>query len=470
MTNPSLRRSVGRWLALPLAAILLASAFIFWQSALQAVNLAYDRSLRASINVIAESVHWRDGNVQVDVPHSALEIFSQGAQERIFYAVHDHQGKLLTGYPDLPHPKPAQKGSPDSFVSSDAVYRGDAVRVGRMNEKLYAPGNEYVVILFAETTEQRNALARELFLSHQSWMIALALITVALTVIALTQSFRPLIELRDKMRERADDDLSPIAEDTVPTELRPLIEAVNRQTQRIEHMLAARRRFLSDAAHQLKTPLTVLGIQADYGLRQTEPEEMQQALLGLRQTLNAAQRLTRQLLSLSRAETVNGLMHMNSPCDLVAVVRIVAIELAALALQRNIQIQFEPACDQAWVTGDETALREAFANVLDNALRYTPIGGEVLVKVLTNDESVFVEILDNGPGLSAQERPRVFERFYRGAEHTAIVGSGLGLPIALEVAKAHRGDILLIDGLPRADGGHGLGVQVLIPRSQLKPE
>ncbi|HEY6897079.1 MAG TPA: sensor histidine kinase N-terminal domain-containing protein [Rhodocyclaceae bacterium] len=457
----SLRRRVALWLLPPLLVLLAVNAYFSYSGALTAANLAYDRSLAASIKSIGERSYARNGEVVVDIPYSALEIFSEGAQEDVFYAVFGPNDKLITGYPDL---RPPQLPQGDGVLKvGDAVFKGQAVRVGAMRKRLYdasiAGGDAALLLVVAETTESRTGLALELFYGSFTRQLVLVILGVVLVFAAVSTAFRPLLRLRDTLEQRAAEDLTPIAGGEVPSEVRPLIDAINRHMGRLAYMVEARKRFVADAAHQLRTPLAVLGTQADYGLRQQNPEEMHKSMQGLSRSIAELKRLTEQMLALSRVEAAGGLVLEKNRLDLAPLVRAAALDLAPLALAKQIDLAYEGADDGLWLAGNGPLLQEMAANLIDNAIRYSPAGGRVVVAADHDGSALLLRVSDEGPGIPAAEREQVFKRFYRLLGQGDESGSGLGLSIVKEICLAHGGSISLDD----ADGGRGLCVRVRLP-------
>jgi two-component system sensor histidine kinase TctE len=456
----SLRRLVLAWLLPPLAALLLINAFFTYRSALDAVNQAYDRTLTASVRAIGERTHSLAGQIQVDIPYAAFEGFEDDAAERIFHAVFDPAGGLVTGYADLRPPElPDEGGTVRIF---DLPYAGETVRMAAMRKRLYDPalaGGDAVLIVFAETTGARRALARDLFVASLQRQSLLVAVGALLVLAALGTAFRPLLRIRDHIRTRDEEDLTPVRLERVPSEIAPLVDAINHHMERLSAMLAARRRFLADAAHQIRTPLAVLTTQAEYGLRQTEPEEMLETFASLLRSTRAARRLANQMLTLSHAEAVNGVIGEHAPFDLAGLVKEVAMELAPLALKRNIDLAYEGIGHALTLEGNAPMLREMVSNLIDNAIRYSPPDSAVTVAVAAFDDQAMISVCDQGPGIPAAERERVFHRFYRILGQGDSEGSGLGLAIVREIALAHGGQVSLRDG----DGGRGLCVEVELP-------
>ena len=455
----SLRRRLAWSLIPPLAALLLLNAFWFYKGATDAANRAYDRSLTASLKSIAENIHATGGHITVDIPYSALEIFEEGTQERVFYAVIGSGGERLTGYDDLPMPL-VEVGFVEPVVT-DTSFRSQSVRLAALSKRLYdpeLPGRDFVTVLFAETTEARKGLAVSLFLDSLRPQLLLVLAGLVLIFLVIRSAFRPLMELRDQIRQRSDEDLTPVSPHDVPNELLPLVEAVNGHMLRLERMLQARRRFLADAAHQIRTPLTVLGTQAEYGQRQSDPEEMRRTFDSLHETVRSTRRMTNQMLTLARAEPVAGMAREFSLFDFPAMVREVTGDLAPLALKKAIDLSFEGPHGAMPIEGNPTMLREMVSNLVDNAVQYTPRGGQVAVSVRQRDGFAELVVCDDGPGIPESEREKVFQRFYRILGQSGSGGSGLGLSIVREICRAHSGQIRLAD-----HHGKGLRVDVSLP-------
>jgi two-component system sensor histidine kinase TctE len=463
----SLRQRVTRWLVPPILLLLLVNAWYGQRSARETVNRAYDRGLLSSAHLIAERTYSNHGEVIVDLPYSALDVLGDGANERVFYGVFWPDGEVITGYEDLPRLPPSTQDT----VAADAVYRGEPVRMVVVRKKLYDPEQlnaSSVLVVMAETVDARTALSKELFYDGLRSQALLVVVGILLIWVTITRALNPLTRLGQAFARRRDDDLTPVHTTGIPAEVKPLIDAVNHHMERIEAMLQARKRFVADAAHQLRTPLAVLRTQIDYGLRQQDATEMHRALEGLGHSVRHTQRLTNQLLSLSSAEAINGLTRDRAPVDLVALARDVAFDLSPLAVARHIDLGFEAdtlSASQRTVMGHEPSLRELCVNLLDNALRYTPAGGSVTVAVTPAElgaagaGSVSLSVSDTGPGIPMAERDKVFHRFYRILGHAQVEGSGLGLAIVREIAHAHGARVALAD----APTGQGLQVRVTLP-------
>ena len=336
-----------------LVVILLAAAVWSYSSAVNTADHAYDRSLTTAIKSIAENIHADDGRILVDIPYSAMDLFDAEVRERIYYAIIGPDSRTLTGYEDLLPPSGIQP-SLHQPVLVDTQFRGHGIRLGIFAKRLYAPelpGGDTVTILFAETTEARTQLALRMFLDSLRGQFLLIGAVVLPIVFAVSRTFRPLLDLRESIRQRGAEDLTPVPVADVPTEVLPLIEAINSHIARLGKMLQARRRFLADAAHQIRTPLTVLGTQAEYGGRQNDPEEMRRTFGSMLGSIRGTRHMANQMLSLARAEQHGGLFQDCSLLDIAELVRDVAGDFAALALEKNIDLAFEGGSGIAFVNG-----------------------------------------------------------------------------------------------------------------------
>ena len=457
----SLRLRIAGWLVPSLLAILLLSAVWSYNRAISAANHAYDRSLMTAIKGIAENIHATDGRISVDIPYSALDLVDEDVQERIFYAVLAADGATLTGYDDLRLPPwmLSGKGEPRMF---DTLFRDHAVRLAVMKKRLYDPAltaGDTVTVLFAETTEARTQMALRLFFDSLRWQILLIVAAMLVLMVLLSSSLRPLLELSEAVRRRRPDDLTPVPVTDVPSEARPLIDAINSHIARLVHMLQARRRFLADAAHQIRTLLAVLGTQAEYGARQIDAEEMRRTFAGMQGSIRSTRHLANQMLTLARVEQADHLLQDRHVVDFADLVRDVAGDFALLAVQKGVDLAYEGGAAQVPVSGNATMLRAAVSNLIDNALRYTPAGGHVTLALDVHAGSACLAVCDDGPGIPPEEREKVFNRFYRVLGNCDTEGSGLGLCIVREICLAHGGSVCLADPPER----RGVCVEFVLP-------
>lgn len=473
----SLRRTLLIYLLAPLGAALAVNTAVTYRTALDSANQAYDRTLQGALLAISERVTVDDGLIRIDLPYSALEMLENDFQDRIYYRVsHPEQGEI-TGYPDLPEPLPGKRFGISRAISGEAssdevhnrkpffyetAYHGEHLRIAAQWRPLFYPGiRGPLLIQIGETQGARNQLARQLLLESLVKEGVLIVFAALLIAFGVLHALGPLRRLRHEVAARDPLDLSPLAADNVPSEVTPLVDAVNAHTARVRQLTAAQRQFIDDAAHQLKTPLAIIKSQADLAQRETDPLRLQRMVGDIGQTATATARLVQQLLTLARSDAAPPASQV---LNLTELARQVTFDWLPQALARRIDLGFagEVPCP---VRGDEVLLRELVANLIDNALRYTPAGGVVTVEVgverktATNaDKAVVLRVDDSGPGIGIDERERVFDRFYRPAGSSAP-GNGLGLAIVRAIARRHGGEVGLDDG----PEGRGLRVTVHLP-------
>ncbi len=465
----TLRRPLLLLLLLPLAMVWALSAIAVYWFADSFAQLAYDRALFDTTLDISGQVRVADGAVQVDLPRAALNMIENDEFDRVLYAVSGPRGEFVVGHRDLPLPPADTEGgvSVGKPILYDANFRGAHVRVAALyavpqgaNDK--AP----VLVQVAETLNKRTLLSREIL----AGTLALELLLIGLAALVVWRGvkggLRPLDLLSEEIRNRSHRDLSPLSEAHAPGEVRPLIHAMNDLLARLSGALSAQSRFIADAAHQLRTPLAGIRTQTELALRELDnPEHKHASPDGVRHTLaqlnSATERTTHlvnQLLSLARAEPDAVHARSLARVDLAALARETAAAWVPRAVTRNIDLGFEAAAGPVPVEGDALMLGELLANLLDNALRYTHAGGRVTVRLTVAAGAAVLAVEDDGPGIPAAERERVFERFHR-VLGSGEDGAGLGLAIVREIAEVHGARI----GLGPGAGGTGTRVHATFP-------
>ncbi|MEC5409836.1 sensor histidine kinase [Paraburkholderia sp. MPAMCS5] len=450
----SLRARLLAWLLMPVGVFMFVTGVMSYDAARETAGLLQDNALLASARIIGEDVDWEDGALIARIPPAALEMFESPYQDQVFYRIVKGRARLLGGNPELALPEQATPNP----VFYDTSLNGQPVRAVAYERELYDSGaTEPVTVVVGKTQASYRAMLENLWrpqLIRQGLMLALV---VALALLGLTFELRPLIRLKDDVADRDALQLEPVRIERLPSELRPVVDAINQCIARLKLHATTQRKFIADAAHQLRTPLALLGaqIQCARPCGQCGPM-LTDALAGIRRSSGKMTEMTNQLLLLAQAES--------SPpdrtpvkVDLAAVVSCVLEELVAAAQRRQIDIGAELS-GAAYVAGSATLLMALVSNLVDNAIRYTQEGGRVTATCREEDQEVVLEVIDNGPGIPAEARGHVFERFYRGA--TDAEGSGLGLSIVREVAHSHGGTVTL-----RPDAEQvGLVVTVRLPK------
>ena len=401
-------------------------------------NFPYDQALREHVTAISRQVKLVNGKPVLSLPASARALLRADETDNVYFHVVSRDGKLLAGDRELPTPDleidPAALSGEIYF--RDIEMKGQDVRVaysyvadGQM------PRDRWVLVEVAETMEKRTQLANKIVASVILPQFIIIPLAVMLVWFGLSRGLRPLTRLRKTIETRDPADLSPIATRRVPEELEPLVEAFNEMLERMKRNVEAQQRFVADAAHQMRTPLTGLKTQAQFAIRENDPEALRHALRQIAVGVDRAGRLVNQLLTLARAEGGEAAQQSHEPLDLSVLIREVVEDWVMLALEKRIDLGFE-AEGSAMVRGNPFLLCELAKNLIDNALRYTPAGGHVTCRVLNTGVATVFEVEDNGIGITEAQAEMVFERFYR-VDDASTEGSGLGLAIVQEIAAQH---------------------------------
>ncbi|SAK89503.1 periplasmic sensor signal transduction histidine kinase [Caballeronia calidae] len=447
MTN-SLRVRLLWWLLVPLAIYVFVTGKAAYDNARHTADLVQENTLLASARMIAGEVEWSDGRLLVDIPPAALEVFASPYGDQVFYNVSVDDGRLLAGVPDFPTRATTTHDSPNYY---DADLDGKPVRAVGFVRQMYDNGAiRRVLVSVGKTQASRDAMIRELWRPQLVRQIEMVLLAVALACIGLTFELRPLLKVKEDVMDRDPMQLEPLRVERLHTELRPIVEAINQCIARLGLQVAAQRRFIADAAHQLRTPLTLLETQLQFARQHREMEPtLSEALAAMQRSNRSMVGLTNKLLLLAQAEAADYTQLAKQKVDLAAIAQDVIEDLAMFAQKREIDLGAELA-ESAWIIGHEGLLSALVYNIVENAIRYTQPGGHVTVTVARDAQRVTLAVTDDGPGIPAEARSRVFEPFYRASADTE--GTGLGLAIAKEIVQAHRGEIGLSTGEHPARG------------------
>lgn len=454
----SLRRQLLVWLLVPVLGCTVAGSVVTYLLAAHFASAAYDRVLYGSILDLAKQVRVRDGGLRLDLPQAALEMLEWNAADRVFYRVATPAGTLLSGAAGLP--QPPQPLVPDRPQFYDGQHGGVSVRVAAMDAGVPATGGTARLhIQVAETLEARREIVRQILLATVLPETLLAALAGVALWVGVRRGLAPLERLQQEVGQRSVQDLSPIDEAHTPLELRLLVRSINGLLTRLGESLSAQRRFVANAAHQLRTPLAGIRTQAEVALRASEPAQMQHTLGQLREATERTSHMLNQLLSLARLEPGAGPMSALQRVDLAEASRAVTAQWVPQALRRDVDLGFEASPGPALVRAEPLLLEELLGNLIDNALVHGRARGEVTVRVSTREGDHVLAVEDDGPGIPAAERERVFERFERGTGVAQPPGTGLGLAIVREIATTHGAHVTLRAG--RA--GRGTCVEVSFP-------
>lgn len=452
----SLRARLLGWVLLPLACTVAVDAWLSYQSAVDTASVVQDRLLLGSARGIAEQIRFEDGSFVHQIPPSALELFQSTQPDHIYYRVTTGAGRLLAGYSELP--PPALTVPLDTPHFSNALMRGNVVRVVALFQPVIGdPNAKPVSVQVAQTRVGYQQMVDRLWMNTVSQQVLLLVLAGALILFGLNLGLKPLLQLRDQVNAREPGTLTPMTVDDMPMELEPLVASLNDYIRRLEAHAGAQSVFIQNAAHQLRTPFALLNTQLSYAVRSSNEAERTDSVNAAYRTLQQAIRLLNQLLTLSMAESLHTDVGSEPgvQLNLANTVQEVFESLAAQAQAKGINLGFDMLPDVPELRVNPWMVKEIILNLVDNAIRYTPPGGSVAVRVETVSGQTVVAVQDNGVGIAPDQRDKVFERFYR-VHNTDSNGSGLGLAIVREMATRIGAKVRLAD----TPSGKGLAVLV----------
>ncbi len=445
-TQRSLFGEILDWMLMPLLLLWPLSIGVTYLIAKSIANEPFDRSLEDRVTVLAQQVKEVNGEVSAKLPFSARDILRADDVDNVYFQISGPQHEMIAGDSDMPLPDDEEPPVPWAVLLRDGQMRNADVRIAYTYVNLQAsrttglrPGDtRYALVQVGETLEKRRLLANQIIKGVILPEFIILPIAIALLWFALSRGLSPLTSLQENIRSRRPDDLSPIDSRAVPEEISPLVRSLNEMLARLSQSIQSQKRFIADAAHQMKTPLAGMRMQSELALRQDSRDEIQRSLEQLAKSSLSATRLVNQLLALARAENDSPQATPLQHIDWIALARDTVQEWFGAAQAREIDLGFEEDEGPIAVLGNATMLREMMNNLIDNALRYTQRRGSVTVRVRRDviKQLAILEVEDNGPGIPPTERDQVFERFYRilGSD---VDGSGLGLAIVREIAQRH---------------------------------
>uniref|UniRef100_UPI002898C13D sensor histidine kinase n=1 Tax=Pantoea vagans TaxID=470934 RepID=UPI002898C13D len=387
--------------------------------------------------------------LEVDVPWVVLDSFERNMNYQLFYQVISPEGKTLSGYSDLP-PIPVTSKMSTAYPALvhfyDGRYHQQRIRVAALWQPVSEAGVEgMALVLVAETINSRQEFARRLMHTALISQSALVLVTLLLASLMLRRVLRPLRRLSRTVLQRDGGELTPLP--SLPwSELQPLIVAFNRYLARLRGLLARQDRFSADAAHQLRTPLTILKTQVSVALNSERPEAWRESLHAMQHTLDETILLTDRLLQLARIKARHGEDKPMTRVDLSAIVREACLSRYSAARTRQIDLGYEGE-ESSQVTGEGVLLGELCANLLDNAIKYTPHHGIVTARVMAGK----LEIEDSGPGIESTEQQKALQPFQRLDNAGIHPGAGIGLALVQDICAWH-GATMLLDRSPQLGG------------------
>ena len=439
MTKPIIKGSIRRRLSALLtivAGIIAIFLFFLIQSvARQIAQSSQDNILLASAISIIDSSRFNKGKFSIDLPYSSLSMLDTVTDERVFYSI-KLDDQFLSGYKLLPQA--------DVFKSNNIAYLSSQfleqeIRIVTV-KRLFSINNQPVT-LEVSVAQTLNGLTKTLASTRRVSLIVgvtFFLIAAILSFMLARSAVNPLARLTKSISKRGPKDLRPVAA-PVPAEMVPLVSSLNTLMHRLEKSLTRSEDFITEAAHRVRTPLTVVRTQAEITLRQIDKPRNRKNLKEIIRAIDESSRAAGQLLDHAMVtfradnlalEKVNICQLINDTVD----------RLSPLADLRDISLEVE-LLHQASVLGDPILLQNALYNIIDNAIKYSPMESKVVTTISSINEKIQISVNDTGPGFNSDEPSKLIERFQRGENVEGIIGSGLGLTIAHEVVEAHKGHL-----------------------------
>jgi two-component system sensor histidine kinase TctE len=441
------------WMLTPLLLLWPVSLVLTWLVAQGIAGKPFDRALEYNVTALAQLITVQKAQAQFVLPLPARELLRADDSDNVYYQVLGTRGEYLSGDRELPLPPEEEKIVSGEVRIRDDEFRGSTIKIAYTWIKLELPNSKPALVQVAETMDKRSVLATEIVKGVMLPQFVILPLAVLLVWLALVQAIKPLNHLEERIRARSPDDLSPLDVDAVPMEVAPLVSSVNDLLLRLKDSIATQKRFLADAAHQLKTPLAGLRMQADLAQRENaSAEDLKQSLRQIGRSSIRATHTVNQLLALARAESSNAVMS-HQTCDLADLTMDVIRDCVPRAMDKHIDVGYEgpdPGTSGYTLQGNATLLKEMIRNLVDNAINYTPSSaakaGMITARVLSDPFSkvLVVQVEDSGPGIPTAERELIFQPFYR-VLGTEADGSGLGLPIVLEIARQHHATVSVDD-------------------------
>ncbi|WP_175864373.1 sensor histidine kinase [Burkholderia cepacia] len=436
----SLRVRLLLWLILPMTAFGLIAAWVMHANARRTADLLQDEALLAAARVMAADVRWSGDSLVASVSPSTIQIVGTPEGDQVFYRVEIEGGAVIAGTSDFP-----SKRLTGSLQWYDAKVADLPIRAVSLERPMYDDGRTIkLLVSVGRTLTARDALTASFWKPQGVYILGSIAVAIVLICAGLAHELRPLNRLAIALNAHPLQSRARIDSSNLHVELRPLVAAFNASLDMIERQTSTQRRFIADAAHQIRTPLSVLGSQLQYARRQHSLEDVRKTLAAMHHSNRAMVTLINQLLMLAQAESADYAAFESEAVDFEKLITRAVEKLALVASRRDIELAVSFG-DALVIKGSESLLSAAVSNLIDNAIRYSPNGTRVTIEATRTDSALHVSVIDEGPGIPVALRERVFEPFFRASE---AEGSGLGLTIAKEIVRAHGGTIAISEASP----------------------
>ena len=455
--NTSLRKKILLWLMPLMLLLILVDSTLLHRLAVNALEKELDGDLYSSATNIADYLkRTKIQSKDFEMLENFSRILLNDDVDTVIYSVSNEQGQMLSGNQQLAQIKPAvnNKLNPKFFLTEINQTKYRVVLSTAMLSN--GVGKKQLTIKVAATLNRRNALASKILIGVVLPQLLLVLLTFIIILIGVKKGLAPLMVLQDAVLSRSERNLSPIELPNIPKEVSLVARSVNQLMSQLQNLIAGQNRFIADAAHQLRTPLAGAQAQLELAEIESDPVALKSIFLKVHQSLDRLLHTVNQLLVLARSQPEAGSMIKMETLDLNLIAKEVALLMVPTAIQKKIDLGFEQSEMPATIKGNPERLSELLFNLLDNAIRYTQVGGQVTMMTQVFDQDVVLVVEDNGPGVSLVDRDKIFDRFHR-AIGSGQEGSGLGLAIVKEIAKLHGATISVAETAPSG----GLKISIL---------
>lgn len=434
IAHTSIRRRLFFQLAAVAALLSLAFFLVVRELAEQAAEASQDDILAASATSIADSLNSEAEGITLDLPYAALSMLGTINQDRVFYRVATDD-KTLTGYDDLPPPREIpQLGAP---VFATYTFRGEAVRAVSVVRPI-GPATDLtdIVVTVAQTRSGFVAITQRITTTATAFGLGFFVLATALSLFAANTALAPIARIADSVARRGPKELRPVLADA-PTEIVPLVVALNSFMARLRASLLQTEDFIAEAAHRVRTPLATVRAQAEVTYRKLNKPEHKKAIREMISAIDESSRSAGQMLDHAmvtfRADSLTRI-----DLNLNTLMAEVCDRLRPTADLKDITLHLQLPDVPVLIKGDRILIQAALQNILDNAIKYSYDDGEIMVSI-EMDDVIRLTVSDAGRGFGGFDLTQLTSRFVRGGNVAGIVGSGLGLTIADEVATAHDG-------------------------------
>jgi two-component system, OmpR family, sensor histidine kinase TctE len=450
------------WLLLPQLVLWLAAAYVTYNLAATYANQAIDATLYTASKALARQVKPIGNGLFIDFPRAAQAVIEADPDDRVYYMVSTPPGQFILGNHQLPAPPEFESPQLNQPYFYDGAMTDSGREVLVRVAALYlsygdADAPQSLLVQIARSRASREQLAGRILVDTALPLSMLVVLMSLIVWAGIRAGLAPLARMRALVEDRGPNDLAPLELESAPREVRALAKAINTLLAAVHESVSGQRRFISDAAHQLRTPLAGLKSQTELALRETADTALQARLQRVHTSATRSAHLVNQLLTLARAEPESAAAQGRSRVDLARLSSDLCADMVPRARHAGIDLGVDDSeAGPVPVNGNALLLREAIVNLIDNAICYAGRDSSVTVRARARDSAAVVEVEDTGPGLPEVDRERVFERFAR-ATHLGD-GCGLGLAIVKEIVERHGGSVALEPVQP-----HGLRVVIRLP-------